>query len=198
MGSQEILAQIAAVCFGLAFSRLGVLGSVITIHALVWEMVWEFEVFGAVDFFFFNLKRTARFTFTGEIAKGIGQAEYASSGHVVLKSLCVWICCLLLWSCEHWKLHRKKTHASHSSEVMFWAENQGSIYSLTHHSSPPLPDIAPIHIGRRQFCLFWFCDLVYGCILALFIITICSGELKYRLHLCSLVAFKQRYMSEFV
>ena len=33
--AREILAKIAAVCFGLAFSRLGVLGSVITINTLV-------------------------------------------------------------------------------------------------------------------------------------------------------------------
>lgn len=58
--AREILAKIAAVCFGLAFSRLGVLGSVITINTIVWEMVWEFEVFGAVDFFFY-LRRTAGF-----------------------------------------------------------------------------------------------------------------------------------------
>lgn len=149
-----------SVSFGSAFSRPGVIGPVIFINTLVWGMLSEFLLFGAVDYFF-KLRRPAIFENFRGIAKQFGSLTEYISACVVLKTLSVWICWLLLWSCEHWKQWgRRSKHVSFSCSNFLSREGQGCIYPLIHNSSHLfLFDAALSHIRKRESCLFWF----HGC-----------------------------------
>lgn len=119
--------------------------------------MWEFEVFGAVDFFFFfffNLKRTARLLhLQGEIAKR--ELEARQNIHLqdmwYLKSLWILLfCCCGAVSIENYDGEKALQYLILLSDVL--SKNLGSIYSLTISYPPPSSSIYVGHMGRRRFC----------------------------------------------